>query len=147
MLTADIQVPVLRHFGLSVGGAIGRPHKLNCVQGADCQSRTTLTMIKANAMLLARFKPGVPVYFGLGAGATRLHPGAVDVLQDSLTLTETGFVGLIGFDVSLASRVGARIVWWHYFSTPKADGLSTDYTTSRTHDSVISVSARIKLVP
>lgn len=145
MFTAAVQIPLLRNFALSAGGLIGKPARVLCFAGESCTSTGSMTAIRANVTLFARLKPRVPIFFGVGGAMNRFDPGPVRVRQDTITVTETGWLGMIGYDFALGKRVGARITWWHYFMSASRDGLDTGFRTGRPHDSLIAIDARISL--
>lgn len=148
MVGADLQVPLPSTFGLQLSGAAGRPSRVICTRGQACSSIEDLTSVRASAMLLIRIKARAPIFFGLGGALHRVDPGPVLPLQDSLTVTEVGGIGTIGYDFAMGSRVGGRISWVHYFLKPSDDGLSEPFEAkSLAHDWLLAVGARIKLMP
>ena len=147
MFTANFEAPLGKRFGFTVGGAIGRMSRIQCTQGAQCNDRGNITDIKGNALLLFRFKPQAPIFFGFGGAVNHTDPGPVEPFQDNITITETGPTLLVGYDFALGSKVGARIAWWSYWFSPQDDNLpSTGFKTpGSSYDTVVSISARILL--
>lgn len=146
MIGADLQVPLASTFGLQVTASAGRPSRVVCTRGAECRSTDEVTFLRGGALFLLRFKARAPIFFGLGAAAARLDPGPVENLQDSLQVTEIGGAGLIGYDFTMASKVGVRVTWTHYLLKPSDDQITgTFQTKSLAHDWILAVGARIRL--
>lgn len=158
----DVSLPLGRYFGLAVGGAIGQPQRVVCLQGTNCQATSSerLTVLRGNGLLLFRLKPQAPVFLGLGYGAARANPGSAP-WQDS-TIVERGPVAELAFDFALGQQVGFRIAWWNYWLSVNGDGLSTAggfqscstpgagdgcFTPETTaHDQMFTFGARVRLL-
>jgi hypothetical protein len=161
MLGADVQVPLGRMFGLSVGGAVGQPQRVQCKQGTNCQATSTekLTVLKGSALLLFRLKPQAPVFIGVGYGASRASRGAIQG-QDT-TVSEQGPVVQLAFDFALGQQVGLRISWWNYWMGTSTIGIGGSNDLVRlcsesavdgcfqpektAHDQLLSFGARVRL--
>jgi hypothetical protein len=144
MIGTDLQVPLGRYFGLSVGGAIGRPVQTLCVQGSDCRIADRVTLIKGNGLLLFRLKPQAPVFFGIGYGGSYASPGPV---PNQSAQTEKGPVLEVAFDFALGKQVGLRLAWWNYWlQTTGADELPFRVVPETTaHDALLSFGARVRI--
>lgn len=142
MVSVDLQVPLARVIGLSVGASAGRPARILCDPG--CASTDRVTAIRGQAMVLIRLKPRAPIYFGFGASGTRFDPGPVNGQNDATV--EWGGSLVVGYDFQLSSRVGGRIAWWNFLSQPDASGLGTAFEVKGlTYDAMIAFGARIRL--
>lgn len=146
MLGVDLQVPLASTFGFQVTASAGRPSRVRCTRGSECLSTDEMTFVRGSALLLLRFKARAPIFFGVGGAASRLDPGPVAGLQDSVQVTEFGGAGLIGYDFAMGSKVGARITWTHYLLKPSDDQITGTFATKDlAYDWVIAVGARVRL--
>lgn len=145
MIGGSIETPLGRLLGLSVGALVGRLHRTICTLGTNCETDSlSMWAFKANATLLIRLKPRVPIFFGVGAAAARFSPGPVYIQTQAVT--ELGAVGVIGYDFALNSHIGARVAWWNYFLQPSTTQISSPFhANSLSHDSLILFGARVKL--
>jgi hypothetical protein len=136
--TVDLRAPLGRTFGVEVAGQVGRPSQRLCFRGA-CQSSGESWALRGSAMLLWRFKPRAPIYFGLGAAITRFDPAPV--VNQNLELddetgvvqggtTEFGAATVVGYDFSLQGRVGGTLVWRSYILAPSSEGLPAGYESA-----------------
>ena len=159
----DVQVPLGRMFGLSVGGAIGQPQRIQCRQATNCQATSTerLTVLKGSGLLLFRLKPQAPVFIGVGYGSSRASRGAIQG-QDT-TVTEQGPVVQLAFDFALGQQLGLRISWWNYWMGVSTTGIGGSNAVVRlcsdpggavdgcfqpektAHDQLLSFGARVRL--
>ena len=95
-------------------------------------------------MLMWRFKPQAPVYFGVGATVARFSSNPV--YQDPEPTTEPGAAGVIGLDLALAERVGVRVAWRNFFMVPKQVGpADASDVKSVAWEQTLMFGARIKM--
>jgi hypothetical protein len=131
----DLRAPLGRTLGVEVAGHIGHPSQRLCFRGA-CQSSGETWALRGSAMLLWRFKPQAPIYFGLGAAVTRFDPAPV--VNQNLTFdeevglvqggtTEFGASTAVGYDFALQGRVAGTLVWRSYLMSPSSEGLPAGY--------------------
>lgn len=147
LFQAGIEAPLGRTFGVMLNGSVGRLSRVFCEDAIGCRTSDKLTAVRGSGLLLFRFKPGAPIFFGAGAALNYLTQGPVRPEQTDLAVTEIGGVGLIAYDFALSSSVGARIAWWNYFMVPSSDELGSAFSLPSTaYDAVISFGARIKLL-
>jgi hypothetical protein len=134
---------------VEVGGQVGRPSQKLCFR-SQCQSPADLWAIRGSALLLWRFKPRAPIYFGLGGAVTRFDPAPVvgqNVTADGQAgTTEFGGVTVVGFDFQLSEQLGGRVVWRSYLMIPSSDGLPGVYEASGlAWDNTVSFGVRFLL--
>jgi hypothetical protein len=145
VLGVDLQLPLPTTFGVQLTASAGLPNQTRCALG-NCLSIDRVTMLRGSALLLIRLKARAPIFFGLGAAASRMNPGPVQGIQDTITVTEVGAAGLIAYDVSMGSNVGARVSWAHYLLKPSSEGFpNTFQVESFAYDWLLSIGARIKI--
>lgn len=148
--TVDLRAPLGRTLGVEAAAHIGRPSQRLCFRGA-CQSSGETWALRGSAMLLWRFKPQAPIYFGLGAAVTRFDPAPV--VNQNLVLgddglvqggtTEFGAATVVGYDFTLDSRVGGTLVWRSYIMAPSSEGLPANYESKTTAwDNSLAVGVR-----
>lgn len=129
----ELQVPLGQTLGFEVAGQVAHPNQRVCFR-AQCQSPRDVWAGRGTAMLLWRFKPRAPIYFGLGGGIT--HFPVSPVAGQSLTaegegpVTEYGVATVIGYDFAFTPRLGGRVTWRAYFMVPTASGLPGNYTAT-----------------
>lgn len=118
----DLQVPLGRNFGFELGGQIGHPSRTDCLLG-NCLSPEKTWAYRGTALVLWRFKPRAPIYFGVGAAMSYFDPGPVLVYQDGMSTTEYGAATAVGFDFPFNERLGGTVVWRSYILAPSTKGL------------------------
>jgi len=140
----DMQAPIGRTLGFEVGGQIGRQSLKQCARGS-CTAIDHVWAYRGSAMLLWRFKPQAPVYFGVGA--TLAHFSSNPVYQDPEPTTEPGMAGVIGLDLALAQQIGVRVAWRSFLLVPKQVG-PPDASEARSvaWEQALLFGARIKFV-
>ena len=79
-------------------------------------------------LLLWRFKPRAPIFFGIGPAVTFFTPGPV--LGQADAVLEPGGVVVVAYDAQLGAHVGVRVAWWNYLTKPSDKSLTTNYTMS-----------------
>ncbi len=115
----DVQVPIGRTLGVEIGGQVGRQVQKVCQRGA-CTAVDHMWAYRGTAMLLWRFKPRAPVFFGIGGAIAHFSSNPVYVVD--APSTEPGFAGVVGLDLALAQRVGVRVAWRSFFLLPESIG-------------------------
>lgn len=145
VLGVDLQLPLPSTFGLQLTVSGAAPRRLRCTVGL-CNSVDRVTMARGSALLLIRLKARAPIYLGLGGAASWIDQGVVQGIQDGESVTEFGGAGVIGYDVAMSSRVGARVAWAHYFLKPSDTGFTSEYHVENfAYDWLLSIGARIRI--
>jgi len=123
---AELQLPLGQSFGFEVGGQLARPSQRIC-RGSQCDSPQDLWAMRGTALLLWRFKPQAPIFFGLGGALTRFDPSPV-AGQDLSTTMEYGAGTVVGYDFRITQQLGGRVAWRSYFLAPASGSMPADYT-------------------
>lgn len=151
VLDGTLEMPLTRRSGFGAGIMLAPLSKVRGSSdvGTIVSDMTLLTV--ADALLLWRFKPLAPAYFGIGGGytmATRspvLDPDDTGLQWDS----EKGSFGaphvaaVVGFDRDLRDRVGLRMRFAMRFVAPlDVDDASTATSAVRSTDFAVTGSVR-----
>jgi hypothetical protein len=140
VLGIEVQAPLTRTLGVGITGAISRPARKLCVRG-QCESGERITSVHGGVLLLWRFKPRAPIFFGIGPAVTFFTPGPV--FGQVQSVTEPGGVGVVAYDAQVGARVGVRVAWWSYLTKPSDTDLTSLYTVSGlSYDKVFSFGIR-----
>jgi len=124
---AEVQVPLGRTLGFEVAGQLGRQASKVCQRG-QCSSPDKVWAYRGTGLLLWRFKPRAPVFFGVGGAVAHFNPDPV-YIGGSGSTTELGVGGVVGVDLSLAQRMGIRVAWRQYFLIPESRLPPPNYET------------------
>jgi hypothetical protein len=142
--------PLSRQLGLRVGADISAPQLRIDRDGSEfARLGNRSTAIRGEAVLVFRFKPGVPIFFGAGGTYTWWNPGPISVetgtAQDAGA--ELGGILTIGYDAVIDGAWGARFEFLNYLMVPNSDGLpASDFSTkSLTHDWTLGVGVTYRL--
>jgi hypothetical protein len=148
ILTARLQAPFGRRFGLQVGGGVTRRSRREDRNGAPFFSQGDhVVTLRAEGGLLFRFKPAAPIYFG-GSFVYVRHGAPPVINQVGGVTTETG--GGFGVGVDFGRKPGSsfagRIEYWNYFVKPSAGGLTQDFLArSRAHDTAVTIGVTYRM--
>jgi hypothetical protein len=123
----EMQVPIGRTLGFEIGGQLGR-QSIKLCPGGSCTAVDHMWAYKGSALLLWRFKPRAPVFFGVGGALA--HFSSNPIYLDSLPTTEPGAAGVIGLDLAVGQRLGLRVEWRSFFLVPKSFGDPQRFQTS-----------------
>ena len=152
-LDGTFEMPLTRRSGIGAGVTLSPLSKVR--GGSDAGTIVTdIALVTAgDALLLWRFKPQAPAYFGIGGGytmATRspvLYPDGSGLQWNS----EKGTFGaphaafVIGFDRDLAQRVGLRLRFATRFVGPfDVDDASSGTVATRSTDFAVTASLRMR---
>ena len=139
-----LQEPLTRQLGLRLGADLSAPTLRVDRDGSEfARFDQRSTAIRGEAVLLFRFKPAVPIFFGAGGTYAWWNPGPV-TSQTGLAQekgAEYGGIVTIGYDASIDSSWGVRFEFLNYLMIPNDAGLPAgDYTAkSLTHDWTLGV--------
>lgn len=140
----EAQVPLGRTLGFEVAGQLARPSQRICLRG-QCDSPRNLWAIRGTAMILWRFKPRAPIFFGFGGAVTRFDPPPVSGQARSSTL-EYGVGTAVGYDFRFTPRLGGRVSWRSYLLVPSsADLPGASEAKSLAWDNAFTFGVRIHL--
>ena len=145
-----LQEPLTRQLGLRLGADLSAPTLGVDRDGSEfARVDQRSTAVRGEAVLLFRFKPGAPIFFGAGGTYTWWNPGPV-TSQTGLTQengAEYGGILTIGYDVPIDPRWGVRFEFLNYLMIPNDAGLPPgDYTAkSLTHDWTLGVGVTYEL--
>lgn len=141
---AEFQVPLGSTLGFELAGQLARPSQRRCFR-QQCDSPQELWAIRGTGMLLWRFKPRAPIFFGLGAAVTRFDPAPVAGQAQSSTL-EFGAGTVVGYDFGFTPQLGGRVTWRSYLLAPSSSDLPGDYVAkSLAWDNAFAFGVRIQL--
>jgi hypothetical protein len=148
LVTARLQVPLGRRFGLHVGGGFTYRSRRVDRDGTPLSSLNDhVATVRAEGGLLFRFKPAAPIYFG--GSFVYVRHGAPPVLnQAGGVTTETGGGFGVGLDFgrSPASSLAGRVEFWNYFVKPSASGLAGGISAKSTaRDGVFTIGVTYRL--
>jgi len=138
------QEPLTRQLGLRLGADVSAPTLRVDRDGSEfARFDQRATAIRGEAVLLFRFKPGVPIFFGAGGTYAWWNPGPV-TSQTGLTQekgAEYGGILTVGYDIAIDPSWGVRFEFLNYLMIPNDAGLpSADYSAkSLTHDWTLGV--------
>lgn len=122
----ELQAPLGRSFGVEVAAQVAQPSQRVCLR-SQCQSPQNLWAFRGTAMLLWRFKPRAPVFFGFGGGLTHFDPAPVVgqnvTAEGQAGSMEFGGSTVIGYDFRFTERIGGRVAWRSYLLVPSSEGL------------------------
>jgi opacity protein-like surface antigen len=138
----EMQVPIGRTLGIEIGGQLGRQVQKVCQRGA-CTAVDHVWAYRGSALLLWRFKPRAPVFFGIGGTVAYFSSNPVYVV-DAPT-TEPGFAGVVGLDLALAQRIGVRVAWRSFFLIPESIGNPSFHTKGMAWEQALMFGARCNL--
>jgi len=118
----DVQVPLGRTLGFEIGGQVGRQTTKQCARGACTVVAFPghIWVYRGSGLLVWRFKPRAPVFFGVGP--TLAYFSSNPVYLDAQPTTEIGVASVIGLDLAVAERIGLRVAWRSFFLVPKVVG-------------------------
>jgi hypothetical protein len=140
----EVQVPLGRALGFEVAGQLARPSQQRCFR-SQCDSPGHLWAVRGSAMLLWRFKPRAPIFFGLGAALTRFDPAPVSGQAQDTTI-EYGAGTVVGYDFAFTPQLGGRVTWRGYLLAPSsADLPGTAAAKSVAWDNAFAFGVRIQL--
>lgn len=122
---AEFQIPLGQSFGFEVAGQLAHPSQQICRD--QCDSPQDLWAIRGTTMLLWRFKPRAPIFFGLGGAVTRFDPPPV-AGQALATTMEFGAGMVVGYDFAFTPQLGGRVTWRSYLLAPSSESLPGDFT-------------------
>jgi hypothetical protein len=125
-LAARVQASLGPRMGLRMSVSYGAPRRKVSRTEPTQQSRFAdrVGVIRAEALLLFRLKPQVPVFFGAGLAMASFTPGPVFGQDGTL---EFGAALAVGFDRRITPRVGTRAEWTVYVMRPSTDLFDAEY--------------------
>jgi opacity protein-like surface antigen len=138
----DVQVPIGRTLGIELGGQLGRQALKVCQSGA-CTVVDHLWAYRGTALLLWRFKPRAPIFFGVGGAVAHFSTNPVYAVQGPAT--EPGFAGVVGLDLAVAQRVGVRVAWRNFFMLPGSIANPSFYPKGTAWEQSLMFGARVNL--
>jgi hypothetical protein len=125
-LGVRLQTAVASRAGIRFGAAIAWTHYkiVSANGGSEYSPPDRIRLLRAEAALLFRLKPEVPVYFGAGVAIGQFTPG---VVLDQPDVTEFGGVLIVGMDHKVSPAVGTRFEWTGYLMKPDLSNYPSEY--------------------
>jgi len=138
------QEPLTRRLGLRLGADLSAPTLRIDKDGSEfARLNQRSTAIRGEAVLLFRFKPAVPIFFGAGGTYAWWNPGPV-AIETGVTQSsgaEYGGILAIGYDAPIENGWGVRFEWTNYLMIPRDTELpATGFAVkSLTHDWTLGI--------
>ncbi|HXV90739.1 MAG TPA: hypothetical protein VD707_05175 [Gemmatimonadales bacterium] len=144
-----VQLPISRIAGLRAGLAVSwPPPRIATLDGSQVRTGTArVTLLRGDLMLLFRFKPQAPVFFGVGAALARFNPG---LAPDQDQSTDVGGVAAVGYDHRIKPSLGVRFEWTAYYLIPGTADWPAEYdpeSAAFDHQFSVGLSYFIKAAP
>ena len=141
-----VQLPISRIAGLRAGLAVSwPPPRIATLDGSQVRTGTArVTLLRGDLMLLFRFKPQAPVFFGVGAAFARFNPGLAPGQEQS---TDVGGVAAVGYDHRIKPSLGLRFEWTAYYLIPGTSDWPVEYDSQSAtfdHQLVVGLSYFVK---
>lgn len=142
--------PITRQLGIRLGADISAPSLRIDRDGSEfARLGNRSTAIRGEAILVFRFKPGVPVFFGAGGTYTWWNPGPTSIEAGTYQEAgaELGGILTIGYDAVIDGAWGARFEFMNYLMVPNSEGLpANDFSAkSIAHDWTLGVGVTYRL--
>jgi hypothetical protein len=120
------QFPVTARSGIRLGVSASHPgRRVSTRDGSQVVvPDESVTLLRADLLVLFRLKPQVPVYFGFGGTLASYTPGPV---RTQAPVTELGGAFAVGIDHRMSPTVGTRVEFTGFLMKPTANSLSTEY--------------------
>lgn len=152
-LDGTFEMPLTRRSGISGGVMLSPLSKVRGVSDAGTIVTDIALVTTADALLLWRFKPQAPAYFGVGGGYTMATRSPVLYADDTGLQwdSDKGRFGaphaafVIGFDRDLPHRIGLRLRFATRFVGPfDVDDPSSGTVATRSTDFAVTAALRIR---